>query len=484
MINNNDYNGSRNIEANENKLPTFPDTLFLQLPQFLQDAVKYATSNQERDMLLLGTITSISSCIPKIYGIYDGDKVYSNIYLYVTAPPSSGKGKLNLCKKIISPIHKLLREETNLSRVNYKKELGMFDKGKIEDKNLVKPKNPVEKMLFIPANNSSTGMFQLLSDNDGRGMIFETEGDTVTLALKSDYGNYSDGFRKAFHHETISYYRRTDKEYVEIDNPCLSVILSGTPGQVVSLIPNAENGLFSRFIFYYLDLESAWIDVFAHSSSNALDVHYNNLGAQFLEFYNLLNVDVEINISLSESQQKSFKNLFSKIQTKYLNIKSDEYIATIRRLGLIAFRFAMVFTALRIMEDGDISKERECSDIDFENAIMMIPILIQHSRKVFSTLPKDAKPSGFKSSKEEFIEALPKSFCREDYLNIAEKFGVTPKTAERYIAKLVKDNILNKKSHNNYINTLIQDDVESKEIEDSKDIFPTSSILSKSLDPQ
>src|SRR5690554_8197541 len=88
-------------------------------------------------------------------------------------------------------------------------------------------------MLFIPANNSSTGAYQLLGDSDGRGLIFETEGDTLAHAFKSDYGNYSDGFRKAFHHETISYYRRTDREFVDIESPCLSTVLSGTPKQEI-----------------------------------------------------------------------------------------------------------------------------------------------------------------------------------------------------------------------------------------------------------
>ena len=62
-------------------------------------------------------------------------------------------------------------------------------------------------MLYIPANNSSSGMFQLLYDNKGKGLIFETEGDTLAQSFKSDYGNYSDGFRKAFLHETVSYFR-------------------------------------------------------------------------------------------------------------------------------------------------------------------------------------------------------------------------------------------------------------------------------------
>ena len=71
--------------------------------------------------------------------------------------------------------------------------------------------------------------FFKVNDNDGKGLIFETEGDTIAGAFKSDYSNYSDGFRKAFHHETISYCRRTDREYVDIEFPCLSAMLSGTP---------------------------------------------------------------------------------------------------------------------------------------------------------------------------------------------------------------------------------------------------------------
>ena len=55
-------------------------------------------------------------------------------------------------------------------------------------------------MLIIPANNSSTGLFLNLNDNQGVGLLFETEGDTLAQTFKSEHGNYSDGFRKAFHH--------------------------------------------------------------------------------------------------------------------------------------------------------------------------------------------------------------------------------------------------------------------------------------------
>ncbi|REE82140.1 uncharacterized protein DUF3987 [Lutibacter oceani] len=455
-------NSTNKNQGNEDKLPTFPDTLYPQLPQFLQDAVSHATSNQERDMLLLGAITSISSCIPKVYGIYDKDKVYSNLYLFVTAPASSGKGKLNKSRLIINKIHKSLRAEMESLNEDYKKDLAYYNKNKKNNSDLVRPKKPTEKMLFIPANNSSTGMFQLLNDNDEKGIIFETEGDTLTQAFKSDYGDYSDGFRKAFHHEPITYFRRTDREYVEIEKPKLSVVLSGTPGQVISLIPRAEDGLFSRFMFYYLVMKSEWINPYDKSDTEDLDLKYKKLGDNFFEFYKLLNDSDEIKISISDVQgEKSFE-YFSKLQAKYENIDSDGFIANVRRLGLISFRLIMILTTLRIMEDGsDVPNERECSDIDYDSVLKMIPILTHHSRKVFFTLNKVEKPAGHKSSKEEFIEALPKTFSRKDYISIAKNKGIKDKTAEGYISKLVKDGILYKKSHNNYINTLFPEDGES-----------------------
>jgi hypothetical protein len=233
---------------------TFPDSLFTQLPSFLRRVTEVATSKEERDILLLGSIVSISACLPKFWGIYDGKKCFPNLFLFITAQASAGKGRLSFCKELVKPVHRSLREEAaNLKQI-YELEMLEYNAKKGKEEGIEKPARPAERMLFIPANNSTTGVFQLLFDNNGSGLIFETEGDTLAQAFKSDYGNYSDGFRKAFHHETISYYRRTDREYVDIERPCLSTVLSGTPKQVSALIPSAENGLFSRFIFYYMNV--------------------------------------------------------------------------------------------------------------------------------------------------------------------------------------------------------------------------------------
>ena len=108
---------------------------------------------------------------------------------------------------------------------------------------------------FVSAN--PTGPMHM---GNARGGVL---GDTLANVFSSDYGNYSDGFRKAFHHEPISYMRRQGNEQVELLQPKLSTVLSGTPRQIASLIPDTENGLFSRFIFYYVDFKLTWLNVFA-----------------------------------------------------------------------------------------------------------------------------------------------------------------------------------------------------------------------------
>ncbi|MGY5846621.1 DUF3987 domain-containing protein [Salegentibacter sp. HM20] len=434
----------------EEEMPTFPEDIYYDLPEFLQKVVEPATSSEERDILLLGSLTSLSACFPKLYGIYDGKKIYPNLYLFVTAPASAGKGRLSLCKKLVLPIHKNLREQAKMLKLQYASELAEYNMEKNQTKE--KPGKPPERMLFIPANNSTTGVFQLLSDNKGHGLIFETEGDTLAQSFKSDYGNYSDGFRKAFHHETISYYRRTDREYVDIETPCLSTVLSGTPKQITSLIPSAENGLFSRFIFYYMNLKPIWKNVFEVTVEDGIDQYYLDLGEEFLGLYQGLLQAPPLRIYLSPGQQSEFNTYFTNLQTRYLNLEDEEYIATVRRLGLIAFRMMMLLSALRIMEDADLSSSREVETRDFKIVMQMVKILVLHSSRVFSHLPEEAKLNRRKNRKERFLDALPLEFTREKYLEIAANLKLVDRTVDRYISQFVKAGLIIRESQNSYLN--------------------------------
>jgi len=440
------------LEEEKQPLPTIPTTVYNNIPTFLQQVVQPSSSNEERDILLLGALTAFSVCFPKLFGVYDQRKVFSNLYLFVTAPASAGKGRLNQIKNLVNPVHKEKREQSKTLKQQHQVEMATYNMNKGKSETMEKPSKPPERMLFIPANNSVTGVYQLISDNEGRGLIFETEGDTLAQAFKSDYGNYSDGFRKAFHHETISYYRRTDREYVDIERPCLSTVLSGTPKQIQALVPSAENGLFSRFMFYYMNIKPTWKNVFQTDTTNGLDEYYDQLGKEFFGLYKTLKNNPDIEVRLTTEQQQKFNVFFEKLQTKYLNLQPDDYIATVRRLGLIAFRIIMLFSVFRIMEDGDVNQVRYCEDIDFENTLEMISVLVKHSSKVFNDLPIEQKEVKRANRKERFLEALPYQFSRQDYLNIADKNKIPHKTAEGYITKFVDAGLIHREAHNNYTN--------------------------------
>src|SRR5690554_110718 len=472
--NNSNYKSSKNPSVREHQeeepikeiMPTFPKSLYPELPEYLQQVIAVATSDEERDILLLGSLVSISACFPKLYGIYDGKKVFSNLFLFITAQASAGKGRLVHCRQLVNPIHKELREEAKLHKQHFELEMAEYNanKGKVEG--VEKPAKPPEKMLFIPANNSSTGAYQSLGDSDGKGLIFETEGDTLAHAFKSDYGNYSDGFRKAFHHETISYYRRTDREFVDIESPCLSTVLSGTPKQVSALIPSAENGLFSRFIFYFMNVKPVWKNVFESTTDNGLDDYFENLGNQFYELYKLLKNNGEFQFQLTVDQQEQFNKFFAHIQTKYINLQGLDYMATIRRLGLIGYRFCMLFSALRILETGDISNKLVCEQRDFNTTLEMIKVLIIHSSKVFSELPEEEQKPTRKNRKEKFLYALPRNFNRQKYLEVAKSLKIPAKTAEGHITGFIKSNLIHREQQDTYINLSIE---ENKDVEDAED---------------
>ena len=439
-------------EIPEEAMPTLPDSIFKSIPEYLKQITNVATTSEERDILLLGSLVTLSVAFPKLVGKYGDNPVNSNLFIFVSAKASAGKGILIHCRKLVEPIHMELREQAKLLKRQYEMAMQDYNVNKSKDTNVEKPQKPPQKMLFIPANNSATGFLEILGDSDSRGIIFETEGDTLSKAFKSDYGDFSDGFRNAFQHEPISYYRRTDKEYVEIPRPSLSALLSGTPKQIQILIPNAENGLFSRFMFYVMNMKHEWKNVFASKTESGLDVHFEQLGSQFYRLYQDLQASPEIHFSLTETQQVRFNQFFEKIQTLYIAIQEEDIISSVRRLGLIAYRIMMIFSALRIMETGEISKTLICEDVDFENTLEMVSVLIKHSSYVFTQISQENYKPKPKNRKEKFLESLPYNFNRQGYVTIALQLAIPDKTAQKYIKDLVDAGIIIHNGQDNYTN--------------------------------
>ena len=448
--------------ASEAPLPTFSQSIREDLPTIMQRIVADSTSDVDADILVLGSLTVFSSCIPNVFGVYDRRQVFANLFLFVTARASAGKGRLSLCRHLAMPLHQALRDK-------YQKLMKEYEAAQVayavNRKNTleVPPQEPPFLTLFVPANSTATVVYQTLSQNDGVGLLFETEGDTLANAFNSDLGNYSDGFRKAFHHESISYLRKKDHEFVEIVQPKFSAVLSGTPQQIFNLIPDAENGLFSRFVFYVMPTQLVWHDMFACSGTIA-DEQFKQIGRDFYDFHKAFSKK-RVQFAFSRAQQHQFNNFFEATQLRYAQLFGDDIIASVRRLGLILFRFAMILSVLRLIDDppkpakkGEKELHLVCIDADFATALAMVKVLLQHTASVFQTLPRSPQsvrtPKGMKQlaegSRSKFLAALPVAFTRADFCEVAQSLGITTKTAERYITELCKNGQLEHPAHGQY----------------------------------
>jgi len=447
----------------DDDLPTLPDSMFTHLPDFLQKVVSVSTSKQERDILLIGSLVVMSSCLYKFYGYYDEAKVFPNLFLFVAAKASAGKGRLTLCKKLVMPIHKALREQSKLLKKQQERQVRESKMQNGKGHSVEKVKYPPELMLLIPANNSSTGVFQILADNDGIGLIFETEGDTMSQALKTEYGNYDDGLRKGFHHEMISYFRRTDQEFVEIELPRFSILLSGTINQVSTLIPHPENGLLSRFIFYLMSSSGEWKNVFAHKSGPTQGDYFDELGQKFLTLFEELKKHPDIEFSFTTDQKKQFHSFFTKLQDKYLVLQPPGFMASVRRLGLIAFRTAMIFSALRILETSDFSQKNICLDVDFQAALSMVSILVKHSSSIYSQLPEETNRKGRNDKRTKFLGELPETFTHADYIDLAITMSIPERSANRYMSVFCEKGWVVRESHGNFINLTFRETSDNDE---------------------
>ena len=417
-------------------LPTFSDRILDQLPEFLQQVAKYGGSVQETDALLLGALGVISGCLPNIFGIYGGATVYANLFFFITARAASGKGNLKFCRNLVEPIHERERKKYEDALALYETEMQAWEAASKKQRG-EKPKRPYQTMLFISANNSATSFYQLLNENGERAIMFEPEADCLSQSLQSDFGNYSDGFRRAFHHEWISYHRRGGNEDVEVKKPRLSVVLTGTPQQVVNLIPSAENGLFSRFGFYRIESPLQWNDVLGQYEEEGLDSIFDTLGKLFCEFYDELVESKPLRFRVTESQRMKFNEYFSSLQQEYYSIFKDDIIGSVRRLGLICFRVAMVLSALRMWENAECVDELYCLDEDFDSALTICRVLAVHMAKVFEELSSsDGSRTAMLANSERrqrFFTALQDEFSRQDYLEVAERLGVPEDTADKWI---------------------------------------------------
>lgn len=435
-----------------------PHILAGRLPNILSEAISIADTPATQDMLLLSCLTAISYALPS-FVTYHGaprHRYQANMMTMVVAPPASGKGVMNWCRMLLAPIHNELKENYRLEMADYE------DAVKCD----VAGDRPKRQMTFVPVNSSMSVFLQQLNDNEGSGFAIATEMDTLSQTWGQDYGQYSDVFRCAFEHEAVSQRRRKDDEYFEIENPCLSVLLSGTPNQLAPLIKSRANGLSSRFACYVVrDMQPFNEKVFdadlpdtdaEHAHEDAYSI-YKKLGTQLKQLWKWQhtteNKDRICSFVFSNAQRQVLKRLFLGQYKAYMDQLGPLYDPTVKRMAVIVKRIGLILSALRLPIGGALPKTMVCTDEDFQTVLLVANKLMLHAGLMFQMLPSVNEKSILQQGSlqcQQMLLSLPEEFSTEDVYAFGKQLGICERTIRRWLDKWIKNNKIKRNKRGKY----------------------------------
>ena len=389
-----------------------------QLPWQVEKAISIAPEGEMRDMLLLSLLTNYAYALPAMR-MYHGfpHHVYGpELMTIVLAPAASGKGIMNYAKQLLQGIEKEHGE-----------------------------------LIFLPANTSAAALMSYLQMLKGRGIMMATEIDTLSKALCSSTGGFSDVLRCMFEHETISKLRKNQEELIEIPDPHFAVLLSGTYNQLKPLIKSRENGLMSRFACYVVKQtqdfdDRVWLDADEDAVPQEVTL-YEQLGHELSQRYAWMRkAKHSCYFYLTDAQRKTITRMFRAMYETQRHAFGNEFDSILKRMPVIMKRIGMILTGLRMDITQPLPERMVCSEQDFETMLLIGHKLLLHAAMMFQMLPenKEATPGeiGHTLIPKQFFEMLPADFTKQDAVKQAEVLGVNVRTMEDWLEKAIQQTII------------------------------------------
>lgn len=387
-----------------------------QLPTLLEQALSIAPEGEMRDMLLLSLLTNCAYALPAMRMLHGRPHhTYSpELLTMIVAPAASGKGIMNYGRLLLQAI-----EGNN------------------------------GKQVYIPANSSASALLKVMDEYDGRGIVFATEMDTLTQTLRAAYGQFGDIVRCIFEHETVSQLRRQNNEFIEIRDPRIAMLLSGTPNQVQPLLRNRENGLMSRFACYVvnsrMDFDDNVWDVEEDGNTPREAILYDRLATELGDRYLWMEkAGHKCYFYLRDAQLKTIKRMFRSEYESYSAAFGELFDATLKRMPVIMKRIGMILTGLRLEITKPLPERVVCSEEDFQTMLLIGHKMLIHAAMVFQMMPElKATPMGEIGGnmlQRQFFQMLPTDFTKQDAVKQAEVLGISVDTMKRWLTKYTQSN--------------------------------------------
>lgn len=387
------------------------------LPELLKEFLTVGKTTQEKDILLMSALTTLSSAFPNLYMHYGhtGKVYYPNLQTFIMASAASGKGIANLACQLVSELHD-------------------------------------QQSLLIPGDSTYPAFYQVLLEQGGKGLLFETEGSVITDIWKSGCSSYNTALRKAAEHEPLSRNRMTSGE-TEIETPKVSMLLTGTFKQFQHLVPSVENGYFSRLNMLVLKDQPDFDETVFCPNEEGTEVRklIRRLSHQVVVLTEKMNHLTEFR--LTHAQGAQIGTIMKKEYHALMKRLGSGFHASILRNGVTLMRIAAILTALRGQEG---EKVIECREEDFETAVVIATKLLHYAAEAFQqtdAMEQVVPPMKGNYQKEAFLATLPEEFTTGECISQAKLIGISQRSAERWISGWRESGIIDLVTHGKYKKT-------------------------------
>lgn len=403
------------------------------LPESVQQMISLASTPEEQDIILMATLAAASACVPNLYFTYGptGKKYYANLQCFILAAAASGKGIANQALEMVRVIDE-------------------------------------QYPMLIAGDSTLPAFYKAIEEQGGCGYMHESEGSVITDIWKNSAANYNTALRKAAEHEPIS--RNRVRSASELKNPRLSMLLTGTFGQYKALVPNVENGYFSRLLTVVIRGTNPFDKRYV-SSKGGQSVIPRIVGQRLLRTYEQLMNAGEREWSLTDAQKE---RLGEHLETEYgtlIGLLGENFHSAVVRMAVQIERMAMVLTAMRVQNteyrvqnteyriqtesDSELMNEKIlCADEDYETAEMIGNKMLLHMASAYRMIDGDAqdvvpeiKPL---DQRKVLFEQLKGEYSHGDLAEEAKRQGVSKRTVERWNLSWIEIGIVEKTNHGQY----------------------------------
>lgn len=458
-------------------LPCFPDEVYENLPELVYQCIGWVCAedseilHRRRDSLLMASLTELSVLSGDSRILYGGRYHSLNLAYVLLSPPGNGKSLISNTFKLVAKADYQQFSQSLENIEAYNRSLEVWEREQHESaKKHCEPdeskrptgKVPPIKVISMSSSTSKNQLVKVLEATKNDGIILNsTELSTMISALGQDVGKYSDLLCKVTMNEPVDQYFKVDERPVRIENPKMSLCLSGIIDQFHKLVPTMDDGLFSRFLIMLVSPQTQWVSQRPRPDGFVAESHFEALGEKALDMWNYLRLS-PTQVVFSDAQWDFHDRSWSDELSEILKEGGLDRMSLCTRQGLAHMRIAALLTVIRKWEkyvalgmgqdksaEIDFQQKHKvmpCCDADFQVAFHIARVLLKHSLALSTTKlsPLQVGTQNMRSFEwiQRALSLLSEQFTPKEFLAQAKQCGRSQSQGYRALSQLNKMKII------------------------------------------